>query len=140
MARFEIGQKASFGKTITETDVVSYAGLSGDFNPIHVDRQFAQTTRFEQRIAHGLLTTSLLSGVLGMHLPGPGSVYMGQTLRFVRPVFINDTITATAEVLQYDPEKGNILLKTECRNQNGEIVLEGEAKMRVPREEQGVGA
>ena len=140
MARFEIGQKASFGKTITETDVVSYAGLSGDFNPIHVDRQFAQTTRFEQRIAHGLLTTSLLSGVLGMHLPGPGSVYMGQTLRFVRPVFINDTITATAEVLQYDPVKGNILLKTECRNQNGEIVLEGEAKMRVPREEQGVGA
>lgn len=134
MASFEIGQKASFSKTITETDVVQYAGLSGDFNPIHVDREFAQTTQFGQRIAHGLLTTSLLSGVLGMHLPGPGSVYMGQSLKFVKPVFIQDTITATVEVIAYDPEKGNIVLKTECRNQEGELVLEGEARMRVPRE------
>lgn len=140
MAKYEIGQTASFSKTITETDVVTYAGLSGDFNPIHVDREYAKNTRFEQRIAHGLLTTSLLSGVLGMYLPGPGCVYMGQTLRFVRPVFINDTVTATVEVLDFDPEKGNMRLKTECRNQHGELVLEGEAKMRVPREEQGGAA
>ena len=136
MARFEIGQSASFARTITEADVVQYAGLSGDFNPIHVDREYARGTRFGQRIAHGLLTTSLLSNVLGMRLPGPGAVYMEQTLRFVRPVFIDDTITATVEVTGYDAAKGNITLRTECRNQQGEVVLEGEAKMRVPREEQ----
>ncbi|MGD8191316.1 MaoC family dehydratase [Brevibacillus ginsengisoli] len=136
MGRFEIGQKASFSKTITETDVVQYAGVSGDFNPLHMDREYAKSTRFGERIAHGLLTTSLLSGVLGMHLPGPGCVYMGQTLRFVKPVFIGDTITATVEVSMYDPIKGNITLKTECRKQDGELVLDGEATMRVQREEQ----
>jgi len=136
MARFEIGQTASFTRTITEADIVQYAGLSGDFNPIHVDSEYARGTRFGQRIAHGMLTASLLSNLLGMRLPGPGSVYMEQTLRFARPVFIGDTITATVEVTGYDAAKGNLTLRTECRNQKGEIVLEGEAKMRVPREEQ----
>lgn len=135
MARFTVGQRASFAKTITETDVVMYAGLSGDFNPIHVDQESAKTSRFGQRIAHGLLTTSLLSGVLGMKLPGHGSVYMGQTLKFVKPVFINDTITATAEVIAYDPEKRVIRLRTQCHNQDGVLVLEGEATMLVPGEE-----
>ncbi|USG64209.1 MaoC family dehydratase [Brevibacillus ruminantium] len=135
MATFAIGQKASFSKTITESDIVQFAGLSGDFNPIHIDREYAKETRFGQRIAHGLLTTSLLSGLLGMHLPGKGSVYLSQTLRFVKPVLIGDTITAHAEVLSFSEEKRVLTLKTDCFNQNGVLVLEGEAAMLVPREE-----
>lgn len=135
MARFFVGQKASFSKTITETDLVTFAGLSGDFNPLHIDGEYAKQTQFGQRIAHGILTTSLLSGLLGMKLPGQGSVYLGQTLRFVKPVFIGDTITAQAEVTHYDPEKCIIKLKTDCCKQDGTLVLEGEATMLAPREE-----
>lgn len=129
---FVIGQQASFSRTITETDVVMYAGLSGDYNPVHVDREYAKETRFEQRIAHGLLTTSLLSRLLGMELPGPGSVYLGQTLKFTRPVFIGDTITAFAEIIEIKADKGIVKLKTECRKHDGSLVLEGEATMIVP--------
>ncbi|WP_019120216.1 MaoC family dehydratase [Brevibacillus massiliensis] len=138
MANFSVGQTASFSKTITEADVVQFAGLSGDFNPIHIDAEYAKATRFGQRIAHGLLTTSLLSGLLGTHLPGRGSVYLGQTLRFVKPVFIGDTITASAEVASFDEEKRIMTLQTACRKQDGTLVLEGEAVMLVPREEQPV--
>jgi 3-hydroxybutyryl-CoA dehydratase len=135
MGKFAVGQKASFSRTITETDLVQFAGLSGDFNPIHVDSEYAKQTRFGQRIAHGILTTSLLSRLLGMHLPGKGSVYLGQTLRFLKPVFIGDTITAQAEVIDYNAEKNIMKLKTECFKQDGTLVLEGEATMLVPREE-----
>ncbi|QQE75974.1 MaoC family dehydratase [Brevibacillus composti] len=135
MGKYFIGQKASFGKTITEADLAQFAGISGDFNPIHIDSEYAKQTRFGQRIAHGMLTTSLLSGLLGMHLPGKGSVYLGQTLRFVKPVFIGDTVTAQAEVVQFDPDKGIMKLRTECLKQDGTLVLEGEATMLVPREE-----
>lgn len=134
MKRFFVGQSASCSKTITETDVVQYAGLSGDFNPIHIDKEYARQTRFKQRIAHGLLTSSLLSQLLGMHLPGKGSVYMGQTLRFTRPVFIGDTITATATIQEIIAEKNIIKLLTECKNQKGELVLTGMATMLVPEE------
>jgi len=136
MADFTVGQSASFSKTITETDIVQFAGISGDFNPIHIDAEYAKQTRFGERIAHGLLTTSLLSGLLGMHLPGKGSIYMGQTLRFVKPVFIGDTITAYAEIVQFDEVKRIMKLKTECRKQDGALVLEGEATLLAPREEQ----
>ncbi len=134
MKRFFVGQSASCSKTITETDVVQYAGLSGDFNPIHIDKEYARQTRFKQRIAHGLLTSSLLSQLLGMHLPGKGSVYMEQTLRFTRPVFIGDTITATATIQEIIAEKNIIKLLTECKNQKGELVLTGMATMLVPEE------
>ncbi len=134
MDRFYVGQTASVSKTITEADIVQYAGLSGDFNPVHIDAEYAKGTRFGQRIAHGLLTASLLSRLLGMHLPGPGSVYLAQTMRFLRPVFIGDTITATAEVLEYDDEKSILRLKTECRKQDGTLVLTGEGTMMVPKE------
>lgn len=134
MKRFFVGQSASCSKTITETDVVQYAGLSGDFNPIHIDKDYARQTRFKQRIAHGLLTSSLLSQLLGMHLPGKGSVYMEQTLRFTRPVFIGDTITATATIQEIIAEKNIIKLLTECKNQKGELVLTGMATMLVPEE------
>ncbi|MFC4766008.1 MaoC family dehydratase [Effusibacillus consociatus] len=132
--KFYAGQQASFSRTITETDFVQFAGLSGDYNPIHVDQEYAKDTRFGQRIAHGLLTTSLLSRLLRMHLPGPGCIYMGQTLRFVKPVFIGDTLTALAEVIEYFEEKQILRLKTECRKQDGTLVMEGEATMMVARE------
>lgn len=132
-----VGQKASFARTITETDLLTFAGLSGDFNPLHVDAEYAANTRFGQRIAHGLLTASLLLGLLGMRLPGPGSIYLGQTLRFLKPVFIGDTITATAEVLSFTEAKGMVTLRTECHNQRGEKVLEGEATMMIGRAGRG---
>ncbi|PLR86366.1 enoyl-CoA hydratase [Bacillus canaveralius] len=135
MSGFTIGQQASCSKTITETDFVLFAGLSGDFNPIHIDREYAKKTRFNQRIAHGLLTSSLLSQLLGMHLPGKGSVYMEQTIRFKAPVFIGDTITATATVDEFIKEKNILKLLTECHNQKEELVLTGSAVMMVPKEE-----
>ncbi|MGG3738459.1 MaoC family dehydratase [Aeribacillus pallidus] len=134
MTRFTEGQTASCSKTITEADVVLYAGLSGDFNPIHIDKEYAKNTRFKERIAHGLLTSSLLSQLLGMYLPGKGSIYMEQTLRFTAPVYIGDTITATATVQEFIEEKNIIKLLTECRNQKGELVLMGSAVMLVPKE------
>ncbi len=134
MTHFLIGQSASCSKTITETDVVLYAGLSGDFNPIHLDKEYAKNTRFKQRIAHGLLTTSLLSQLLGMHLPGKGSVYMEQTIRFTSPVYIGDTITATVTVQEFLEERHILKLLIECKNQNNQVVLTGTATMLVPRE------
>ncbi|MBS4190378.1 MaoC family dehydratase [Bacillus sp. FJAT-49705] len=134
MTSYTIGQHASCSKTITETDFVLFAGLSGDFNPIHIDHEYAKKTRFNQRIAHGLLTSSLLSQLLGVHLPGKGSVYMEQTIRFTAPVFIGDTITASAIVQEYLEEKRILKLLTECHNQKDELVLTGAATMKVPKE------
>ncbi len=131
---YKIGQSASFSRTITETDFVMFAGLSGDYNPIHVDKEYASDTRFGQRISHGLLTASLLSCLLGMHLPGVGSVYKDQTLQFKAPVFIGDTITATATVQEFNEERRSLTLVTECTNQHGQVVLTGIATMVVPRE------
>lgn len=126
-----IGDTASCSKTFTETDVILFAGLSGDFNPVHVDKEYASKTRFKRRIAHGLLTSSLLSQLLGMHLPGSGSIYMNQTLRFTKPVYIDDTITATGTVEAIDENKNTVTIKTECHNQHGDLVLTGTAMMMV---------
>jgi acyl dehydratase len=136
MARYYVGQKASISRTYTRADVEYFSNLSGDFNPLHLDEAYAKNTRFGKPILHGLLTASLLSGLLGSHLPGHGSIYLGQTIRFVKPVYAGDTITANAEVIEYKPDKGFIRLKTFCSNQHGEIVLEGEASMLVPKEEE----
>jgi 3-hydroxybutyryl-CoA dehydratase len=130
---FQVGEKASFTKTVTESDVYAYAGLSGDFNPVHVNAEFAQKTRFKERIAHGMLTAGLISAVLGTKLPGPGSVYLSQQLEFLKPVRIGDTITATAEVQAYNPEKRILTLRTTCSNQRGEPVLEGRAVILMDR-------
>lgn len=134
MSRFYNGQQASCSKTITETDFVLFAGISGDFNPIHINSEYAKETRFKKRIAHGLLTSSLLSQLLGVHLPGKGSVYMEQTIHFKSPVFIGDTITATATVQEFIEEKSIIKLLTECHNQKDVLVLTGNAVMMVPAE------
>ena len=131
---FFVGQKAAFSRTVTETDIVMFAGLSGDYNPVHVDQEYAGNTRFGQRIAHGLLTTSFLSRLLGMELPGKGSVFLEQTLKFLKPVFIGDTITASAEILEIDSDRRILRLETICRKQDNTVVLQGEAKMMMPKE------
>jgi 3-hydroxybutyryl-CoA dehydratase len=128
----QVGQAAEFSKTVTEADVVLYAGVTGDFNPVHVDQTAAERSMFGGRVAHGMLTAGFISTVLGMKLPGPGCVYLGQTLRFTRPVRIGDTITARAEVAELIPEKRRARLATVCTNQEGKTVLEGEATVMVP--------
>ncbi|MET3696718.1 3-hydroxybutyryl-CoA dehydratase [Bacillus oleivorans] len=134
MERFTKGQSASCSKTFTEDDIKIFAELSGDYNPIHVDPDYAKNTRFRAPIAHGLLTSSLLSQLLGFRLPGEGSIYVEQTIRFTAPVYIGDTITATGTVLEYIEEKNIIKLLTECRNQDNILVLTGTAVMMVPKE------
>jgi 3-hydroxybutyryl-CoA dehydratase len=125
------GQKASLTRTVTQADIEAYARLTGDDNPIHLDEEFAAGSRFGGRIAHGMLTAGLISAVLGTRLPGPGGVYISQTLRFLRPVRPGDTITAVAEVTAYDPGRRRLTLATTCINQQGERVLEGEATILV---------
>ena len=132
--RFEelsLGQTAAIRKTISESDILAYAGLTGDFNPVHVDAEYAARTRFGSRIAHGMLTAGLVSHVLGMRLPGSGAIYLGQSLRFTAPVRAGDTIEARAEVVELVPAKRRVRLKTVCENQLGEKVLEGEALMMI---------
>jgi 3-hydroxybutyryl-CoA dehydratase len=126
---FQEGDSASFAKTITEADIVLYAGVTGDTNPIHIDDEYAKNTRFGRRLAHGMLTAGLVSTVIGTKLPGPGTIYMSQTLQFTSPVYIGDTITATVTIREYDRRKGRMTLDTVCRNQRGEDVLTGEARL-----------
>jgi 3-hydroxybutyryl-CoA dehydratase len=125
------GQRATLTRTVTLADVDAYATLVGDHNPLHMDEAFAARSRFGGRIAHGLLTAGLISTVLGMHLPGPGGIYLSQSLRFRRPVRPGDAITAAAEVTAYDPANRRLTLRTTCTNQRGETVLDGEAVVLV---------
>lgn len=131
MSQFTVGQKATWTRTITEADVNAFAGITGDFNPLHVDSEFASRSRFRERIAHGMLTAGVISAVLGMRLPGPGGIFLSQTLKFLKPVRLGDTITAEAEVLSYRPDKRILTLRTICTNQRGEAVVDGEATMLV---------
>lgn len=133
--RFEPGQKATWTKTITEADVYAFAGITGDFNPLHVDREYAAGRRFGERIGHGMLTAGLISAVLGMRLPGPGGIFLSQNLKFLKPVRFGDTITAEAEVLSYRAEKGILTLRTTCTNQRGEAVIDGDAVLLVEKAE-----
>ncbi|MEW6730803.1 MAG: MaoC family dehydratase [Acidobacteriota bacterium] len=127
--KFSLGETATYTKTITSADIEIFAAVSGDHNPIHLDEKYAMHTRFERRIAHGMLTASFISTVIGMHLPGCGAIYLSQEIKFLKPVFIGDTVTATATVTAYNEEKRIITLKTECANQEGIAVLTGEAKV-----------
>ena len=129
-----IGEKASFSKTITEGDVYLYAGIIGDLNPAHIDEEAAKKGIFGKRIAHGMLTAGLVSTVLGMKLRGEGTIYMGQELKFTKPVYFGDTITATVEACEKVKDKF-LKLKTTCTNQNGEVVLDGEAMVLPPKKE-----
>ena len=123
----KLGDSAEITKKIEQADVDAFADLTGDHNPVHVDEEFAKTTRFGRRIAHGMLTASLISSVLANKLPGAGSVYLGQTLRFVAPVFPGDEITARVTVKEIRDDKPVVKLETVCLNQCDEIVIRGEA-------------
>ena len=133
IGEMKIGDSASFTKTMSETDVYLYAGISGDFNPAHVNQTEAEKGMFGKRIAHGMLSAGLISAVLGTLLPGPGTIYMGQELRFTKPVAIGDTITATATVAELIPEKNRAILDTVCTNQNGDVVIKGKATVMPPK-------
>ncbi len=129
----EVGDSASIEKKVSETDIIQFAEITGDKNPVHLDEEYAKQTVFGTRIAHGMLSAGYISSVLGMKLPGPGAVYMGQTLTFLAPVKIGDIITATAEVIEIGPKRKTAKLKTTCTNQDGIVVLEGEATISLPR-------
>ena len=133
---FKVGDSAEMTKVITEEDIFLFAGITGDRNPIHISKEFAAKTRFGERIAHGILTAGLISAVIGMKLPGPGCLYLSQTLQFLAPVKIGDEITARAEVMEVISEK-RLKLKTQCLNQRKEVVLEGEAIIVPPRPVRG---
>ncbi len=130
---FQIGEQASLTKTVTENDVNVCAELVGDFNPIHVDEEYARKSRFGRRIAHGVFTGGLISAVLGNKLPGHGSIYLSQQLDFRAPVYIDDTITATVEVVSWRPDKRIITLKTDCYNQDEKLVATGQAVLLADR-------
>ena len=125
----KIGMKESVSKTITETDVILYSGITMDINPAQINKEHAKQTIFKKRIAHGMLTAGLVSAVLGTKLPGEGSIYMGQELSFTAPVYFGDTVTATVEIIELVPEKKRVYLSTTCTNQDGTVVLTGKAKI-----------
>ena len=127
----KVGMDAVMARTVTEADIVLFAGVSGDTNPIHLNQEYAATTMFKTRIAHGILSAGFISAVLGTKLPGPGAVYVSQTLRFKAPVRIGDTVTARVEVTDIAIEKKRAAFKTECLV-GGKTVIEGEATLMVP--------
>ncbi len=132
-ALLEVGDTSEFSKTISEADVYMYAGISGDLNPAHINEAYAQGTFFKHRIAHGMLTASFISAVIGMQLPGPGTIYMSQKLNFLAPVRIGDTVTARVEVVEKIDDKKRVRLATNCYNQDGTQLISGEAMVSPPR-------
>ncbi len=128
----DTGMSAVFSKTVTETDIVLFAGLSGDTNPVHLDEDFAKPTLFKGRIAHGMLTAGFISAVLGTKLPGPGCIYLSQSLKFKAPVRIGDTVVARCTVTLVDKEKGRATFAT-IATVGETLVLEGEAMLLVPK-------
>ena len=129
----KIGDHASVTKTVSETDVYLFAGITGDLNPAHTNEVAASKTMFKTRIAHGMLGAGFISAVLGMYLPGPGTIYMGQELKFTKPVHIGDTVTATATVEEIILEKNRVILDTTVVNQDGEVVIKGKATVMPPK-------
>jgi 3-hydroxybutyryl-CoA dehydratase len=135
--KLKVGDIAEFAKTISETDIYLYAGITGDFNPAHVNEEYAKNTFFKTRIAHGMLPAGFISTLLGTKLPGPGSIYLHQELNFLAPVCIGDTITARAEVTEIVTDKNRVRLKTVCVNQDDTTVLDGEAVVSPPKSKKG---
>ena len=131
--QLRVGDTAQFSKTVSETDVYLFAGVSGDFNPAHINEQYASGTYFGKRIAHGLLSAGFLSAVLANQLPGPGTIFLSLSIRFQAPVFIGDTITARSEVAQINSEKHRVTMNLTCINQEEKQVLEGEAVLSPPK-------
>lgn len=128
-ADVKVGDKASMTKTVSEHDVYTFAGVTGDFNPVHVNVEFAKRTMFKERIAHGMLSAGFISAVLGTALPGANTIYMGQELSFKAPVKIGDTVTATVECVEKIEEKHRLIFRTTVTNQDGVLVVDGKATM-----------
>lgn len=128
-----IGDKASYSRTVTEADVLLFGGVSGDLNPAHFDEEYSKNTIFKGRITHGMLSSSYISAVLGMQLPGPGTIYLSQELKFMAPVMFGDTITAMVEVIEKLEDKNRIVLDTTCINQHGSTVVKGKAVVMPPK-------
>ena len=133
ISEIKLGDSAFFEKTLTRTDAYLFAGITGDLNPAHVNAVEAEKGMFKKQVVHGVLTAGLISTVVGMYLPGPGTIYLAQELRFTAPVYFGDTIKATAEVIEIIPEKNRIKLKTTCTNQDGKEVITGVATCMPPR-------
>ena len=129
-----VGDTAVLERTLTEQDITLFAVMSGDINPAHVDPEYAMSSRFREVIGHGMWTGALISTVLGTDFPGPGTIYLGQSLRFRRPVKVGDTITIKVTAKEKDAKKGKVVLDTECVNQDGEIVVSGSAEVIAPKE------
>jgi len=130
-AEIEIGESASITKMISEADIVNFAGIIGDFNPVHINPEYAKTTMFGERIAHGMLTASFISTLVGCCLPGINALYLSQDIKFVKPVKIGDTITAYAEVTEKIDAKQRLVLKTVVKNQRDEVVVDGKAVVMI---------
>lgn len=128
----EVGMQASYAKTITEADVVLFAGITGDDNPVHINAEYAEQTMFEQRIVHGMFSAGLISAVLGTRMPGPGAIYIDQQLSFKAPVHIGDTVVATATVLEINEQRRRVKLETVCKVKD-KIVAQGTATNMVDR-------
>lgn len=126
-----VGMTASFAKTVTDADLVLFVGVSGDTNPVHLDEDYAEGTQFKGRVAHGALTASFISTALGTQLPGPGSIYVAQTLKFKAPVHVGDTVTAFVEVTSLIPEKKLVIFRTQCFVRET-LVIDGEATLKLP--------
>jgi len=127
----EIGMEVSYSQTITDADVKEFAGISGDRNPVHLDEEYAENSRYKKRIAHGLMSASYFSALFGTKIPGEGCVYVAQSLQFKRPVYLGDTVTATVIVKEIDLEKKRVFFRTTCKVRN-KIVIDGEAELYVP--------
>jgi len=131
----KVGDSAEWSRTVTEHDIKLFAEATGDFNPVHLDQSYAEKTFFKGRIAHGLLSLGYISTVLGNILPGHGTIYISQEVKFLAPVRIGDTITARVEIMELIPEKNRVKFKTICLNQEGKIVLDGAAWVMPPKRE-----
>lgn len=129
----KIGQTASIQKTYSAADVTAFAGISLDVNPIHMSDGYAKDTMFGKRIVHGILTSGLISAVLGNQLPGPGTIYLGQELKFMAPVYLGDDITATVEIVELRADKKIVKLNTTCVNQDGKTVISGMATVKFDK-------
>ncbi|MCQ4297088.1 MaoC family dehydratase [Pseudomonas stutzeri] len=136
-AELEVGQQASFEKRVEERDIQLFAAMSGDRNPVHLDAEFAAGTLFKERIAHGMFSGALISAAVACTMPGPGTIYLGQSMKFTRPVKINDTLTVRLEILEKLP-KNRVRIATRVFNQNEELVVDGEAEVLAPRKKETV--
>jgi len=129
----KIGMKASYSQTITDHDIRIFAGLSGDHNPIHINEDYIKLTRFKKRVVHGLIPVSFFSGLFGTKIPGPGCLYVSQTINFKKPIYIDDTVTATVEVSAVDIASRHVFFETSC-TVNGKVVISGEADIFIPKD------